>query len=204
MDIPTAADGAPSTSPFGSSAAARLAHWSLHALIRNHVFRRGAAPGAGCKDSSFGNLAALGLISNKKLPPVTPCCTNVSSVTPVVEVSSVAYLLFAMAHFLYSPLNPWPEILSERRNRPGGWGRSLRHATPRAQSPARFKLLSHKAEVLHPALRQSLRYEWLIMAPRKVVGLSILADDAAVELQNASHKCIQLPPAVFNIHAMVF
>jgi len=51
-------------------------------------------------------------------------------------VSTVAYLFFAAAHFLYSPLNPWPEILKQRRKR--------------------FKLLSHKAEVLHPALVQQL------------------------------------------------
>lgn len=51
-------------------------------------------------------------------------------------VSSVAYLFFAAAHFLYSPLNPWPELLKQRRKR--------------------FKLLSHKAEVLHPALVQQL------------------------------------------------
>lgn len=51
-------------------------------------------------------------------------------------VSSVAYLFFATAHFLYSPLNPWPEMLKQRRKR--------------------FKVLSHKAEVLHPALVQQL------------------------------------------------
>lgn len=32
-------------------------------------------------------------------------------------VSSVAYLFFATAHFLYSPLNPWPEMLKQRRKR---------------------------------------------------------------------------------------
>lgn len=35
------------------------------------------------------------------------------------QVSTVAYLFFAAAHFLYSPLNPWPEILKQRRKRLG-------------------------------------------------------------------------------------
>ncbi|CAK9047612.1 Cyclic nucleotide-gated cation channel alpha-3 (Cone photoreceptor cGMP-gated channel subunit alpha) (Cyclic nucleotide-gated channel alpha-3) (CNG channel alpha-3) (CNG-3) (CNG3) [Durusdinium trenchii] len=51
-------------------------------------------------------------------------------------VSTVLYLFFAVSHFMYSPLNPWPEILKQRRKR--------------------FKLLSHKAETLHPALVQQL------------------------------------------------
>eukprot|EP00913_Durusdinium_trenchii_P028577 g26802.t1 len=52
------------------------------------------------------------------------------------QVSTVLYLFFAVSHFMYSPLNPWPEILKQRRKR--------------------FKLLSHKAETLHPALVQQL------------------------------------------------
>ena len=78
------------------------------------------------------------------------------------QVSTVAYLFFAAAHFLYSPLNPWPEILKQRRKRLGKWRFWRSSAGAFSPQPmtspifARFKLLSHKAEVLHPALVQQL------------------------------------------------
>mmetsp|Transcript_35091 Transcript_35091/g.80832 ORF Transcript_35091/g.80832 Transcript_35091/m.80832 type:complete len:844 (-) Transcript_35091:40-2571(-) len=53
-------------------------------------------------------------------------------------VSTLAYLIFAALHFFYSPLNPWPEIWRQRKNR--------------------FKLLKQHAAGanLHPALLQQL------------------------------------------------
>lgn len=53
-------------------------------------------------------------------------------------VSTVAYLVFAVLHFIYSPHNPWPEMWKQRT--------------------ARFKLLKQHAAgaSLHPALVQQL------------------------------------------------
>ncbi|CAJ1381972.1 unnamed protein product [Effrenium voratum] len=51
-------------------------------------------------------------------------------------VCTSAYLVFAVIHFISSPLNPWPALWKARS--------------------FRFRLLSHKAENLHPALVQQL------------------------------------------------
>ena len=43
--------------------------------------------------------------------------SNPAARAPTAQVSSVFYVFFAVAHFIYSPLNPWPEILKQRRKR---------------------------------------------------------------------------------------
>ena len=101
----------------------RLAHWPLHALLWNDLFRSGATNGIDCQDYSSRNLPAMKAIDTG----FVGCYEALSSGQhrmlegSPTQVSTVAYLFFAAAHFLYSPLNPWPEILKQRRKRLGRW-----------------------------------------------------------------------------------